>query len=231
MKAKKPSLRKKEPEKGGILQRFEQECVNAANASKIALFRLWVEAYFHPVETIEREKRNATFFEMEANVFFSSLVYAIAYALYAIAILQTLGFMMPSANRPGLLDVLGAAVEGPVIALFTVPIAMGLLYLTARLLGGRGKYLEQSYGYVLVEGGIHLICAPLTVLSAMPCLGFVFSLAFLAVFAYGIYSQYRVVRHVHALSRNRAIATMVIFFAITAMATLLYVLYAMGWLR
>ena len=63
--------------------------------------------------------------------------------------------------------------------------------------------MTHTFGLSLIFGGMMVIGAPFVVLTVVPVLGTLFSLALAIVMIWGFYSQYRLIKEVHGLSTAR----------------------------
>ncbi|MCX6770115.1 MAG: YIP1 family protein [Candidatus Micrarchaeota archaeon] len=191
-----------------IIAQFEGICMRVASAIPILLFKTWVSAYFHPVETLEKEKANISAMRVVKSAGLLGLI--IGVLVMIIIVISTL--MQGQATQ-----IIAAIIAGIIaIALYIVIVILGMFVMSliyfvfAKLFGGKGSYMPQTVGLTFVGCGTSLIRLPLTILGMVPCVGFVFSLISLPIAIYGFYSEYRVIKNVHGLSRNRAIATLLV---------------------
>jgi hypothetical protein len=133
-------------------------------------------------------------------------------AVVAIIVMAlVLAFAMPVIGVP--FTIAGAAVMlvmYPVMSVIGGYIISAIYFIVAKVLGGKGGFLEQTYCMALVSGGMVLMMVPFNVLQMLPIVGWIFGLLGLAVGLYGIISQYRMIRAVHSLSQLRAIVVLVV---------------------
>jgi len=205
----------------GAVRRIEEYAMGAAGSMGVPQFPAWITAYFHPYKAYGAEKGNANMGTSTVTLAMVGLVQAVV-AIVVMAL--ALSFALPAlAGMPitvaGAIFMLIAYPIGSVIFGF---IASLVYYIVAMVLGGKGSFWEQTYGMALVSGGIALLMAPFSVLQVIPAVGWIFSLAGLAIAIYGIVSQYRMIRAVHSLSQLRAIVVLLVP-AILIMAFVLFV--------
>jgi hypothetical protein len=189
---------------------IEGICMNYASMLALPQFKTWASAYFHPEETFDAEKKNATLGNIAANAFIIGLISSVVGFIVNVASSLTATIISP---RFSSLDIAMAAVvmvAGIILTPIGVFISSGIYFVIAKILGGKGGYMAQTLGIVLVSGGIVLLAAPLNLLSAIPCLGFAFALAGAAVALYGLYSQWKMIKKVHEMSGLRAAAVILI---------------------
>ena len=126
----------------------------------------------------------------------------------------------------GLLDAItvGATIGATILKVILLPILffieVSLQYALARIFGGRGHYVEHSFSMLLYQ-------VPLTLIGSIIIAVFVImhfsSLLYSPIismifFIYGIYINIFAVMGVHAINRGKAVATVVIPYAIGALA-------------
>ncbi|HLC69189.1 MAG TPA: YIP1 family protein [Candidatus Bilamarchaeaceae archaeon] len=88
----------------------------------------------------------------------------------------------------------------PIIMIFWAFIQTGVMWVLAKILGGKGSFTSQLYHFSIVGGGLTLITS---LLSLIPCLG---GLIAMVLGFYYLYPVYLVYKGVHQLSSGRAIA-------------------------
>lgn len=92
---------------------------------------------------------------------------------------------------------------GGVIGFYT---GSGLNYLGARIFGGDGSFVTQTYLQSLAAVPIGVVTSVLSVLSSIPYLGCIFGLASLVVGVYSIVLSVRAIKVAHHLTTGRAVA-------------------------
>jgi len=122
-----------------------------------SLIRAWKNAVFNPVETFKSEKEFAT---LKRGIL-TSLFPAIALIL----VLFLLGSF--SVFLPAPFSILGMLLGGAgLLLLLSIPTALiqslistGIVFVIARLLGGKGRFVEQYYLFYLPMPSLSLIFA------------------------------------------------------------------------
>jgi hypothetical protein len=205
------AVKKKTAAAGGDgLGRVEEIANGAYGALNFEPFVKWLDAYFHPYQSYEKEKKNADFGSATTTFAYIGLVNAvIAIVVMALVLALALPFVGISLTIAGAIMLLVAYPIASVIVGFMVSL---LYFVIAKVVGGKGGYMEQTYAMALVSGGVTLMILPFNVLQIVPLVGGIFGLAGLAVALYGIVSQYRMIRAVHSLSQLRAIIVLLVPF-------------------
>jgi hypothetical protein len=105
----------------------------------------------------------------------------------------------------------GGALGGAIFGLIGFLISSGIYYLAARLLGGRGDFVVQSYLLSLVYGPLGLIYAiifPFTLLSAAnPVLGLIPNLLMIPIGILGLIMFVRALKSAHGYGTGAALGT------------------------
>ena len=108
----------------------------------------------------------------------------------------------------------GGAVGGAVAGLISFIIYSGLYYLFARILGGRGEFVVQSYLLSLVYAPFTLvfgIFSPLTLLGTVdPVLGIIPALIFIPVAILALIMTVRILKSAHGYSTGAALGTLLL---------------------
>jgi hypothetical protein len=100
--------------------------------------------------------------------------------------------------------------------------AMGLIFLMAKLLGGQGTFLAQSYASVLVQAPLGALAS---ILSVIPYVG----ILALVVFIYAFILQIYAVRAAHHVSGGRAVAIVLLpTIVLIVLGILLVTVFAVG---
>ncbi|MFA6214455.1 MAG: Yip1 family protein [Candidatus Micrarchaeia archaeon] len=199
---------------GDSLAQVEEIANNAAGALKVAQFKAWLYSYFHPYQACEKEKKGASLSGSASTFALTGIVNAVA---MIIATLILAAFTM-FAGLPMLIGAFAALVIYPILSVVGGFIMSAIYYVVAKVLGGKGGFMEQTYCMALVSGGTVLMMAPFSILQALPVIGGLFGLLVMAVGIYGLISQYRTVRAVHSLSQLRAIVVIVVPLILLALA-------------
>jgi len=213
------------------------------NIKKIPYDRLpvWKEMLFNPLQTIKNETKNASLVRGAKDVAVSSLAYFIIVSLYmAVYMGLMFGLMLIPlvlTNKGGLgacLAPLAIAVL-IVIAIFIALVVLtvigwlvhtGIEYAIARLLGGNGEYTVHAYLGALSNSAILTAFVPLMALYLIPCLvicvGVIVQPVMMALGLYSIYIRYLIVKQVHNLTRNKAIAVVLIPIIVDAALVIIF---------
>ncbi|MCX6773966.1 MAG: Yip1 family protein [Candidatus Micrarchaeota archaeon] len=139
-----------------------------------------------------------------------------------------------------ILSSLGTAL--PIIAIIwiggivAVPIAVFLgqflgtlaIFIFAMLLGGKGSFSKMMGIYGSIAGAITLLNLPLTLLSFIPCIGYLFSFILIIVSIYQLYLIYRLNVHLHGLNKTNSILAILIPYVIISLIILIIVFILLG---
>jgi len=154
------------------------------------IFSLWKNAVMNPKETFVKEKANA-------SVGIGILYYFIAFLISGL--LGMLGLFInigTAITVTGAGVVIGAAIVGSILTI----IGQGILFIIAKLLGGKGTIIQQYY---LVA----LYAAPLTILSSVISLIPLVGLLSLLIGLYELYLLLLVLTEVHQYGMGKAALT------------------------
>jgi len=171
-------------------------------------FSLWVDAFLKPKETFQKEKANASIKEGALNILTASFIISVLLSI-VVAILGSVG-----ASFMGLSTVegFGGGVVGLIIIIFILFvvgelvgsfISVGIIWLTALLLGGKGSFTQQYYLS-------SLFTAPLLVLLIINIIPLIGGLLTLIAALYSIYLLYLVVKEVHGLSTGKTVLSILL---------------------
>lgn len=176
--------------------------------------KTWISAYFRPVGVFKAEKKKAEGKEIAKILLLAGLVSGLAWGIVslikAIFDLHAGAGAMGSGIESGILAFIASLIIYPLAYLFSGFVDSAIFYIFAKIFGGKGGYMDQTFGLSLIFGGMMVIGAPFVVLTVVPVLGTLFSLALAIVMIWGFYSQYRLIKEVHGLSTARAAATIII---------------------
>ena len=188
------------------LQPVEAFAQGIVSAVPIRQFKDWISAYFHPAEALSAQADKGV-----AAIAIHLALIGLIGALMGLISLAVLMLYAPSLLSTSLLIAIPIMVIGyPIAAVILGFVASAVYLVFAKILGGKGGFLEQAYGMALVSGGTLLLALPFQLLGMIPLIGALFSLVVLAIELYGLYSQYRVIKTVHSLSSLRAVAVLVL---------------------
>jgi len=96
------------------------------------------------------------------------------------------------------LEIIIVIILAPILILIWTFLATGVMWLLAKVLGGKGTFAEQYYHFAIVGGGMSIITS---ILSIIDCLGLIEILASL----YFLYPTYLIYKSVHKLSSTRSV--------------------------
>jgi len=99
----------------------------------------------------------------------------------------------------------GGIVAVPVIILISKFLGTLALFIFSKLLGGKGSFGKMMGIYGSIAGAIVLINLPFTLLSFIPCIGYLFQFVGMAISVYQLYLIYKLNVHLHGLSTKNAI--------------------------
>ena len=202
------------------------------NIKKIPYSRLqvWKDLLFEPLPTIKSESKNASLMRGAKDIAVADLAYTIIVALYMAGYM---GFFFALALIPALsmggAGGLGACIVPAVIGVLIVIAGIialvlfgvigwlftsGVEFLLAKLLGGNGEFKVHAYLEALQSAGMMTALVPFMALYLIPCfllcIGIIAQPFMIALSIYNLYVRYLIVKQVHNLTRNKAIATVLI---------------------
>lgn len=223
-----------------IAERLEGYSMSAASRIGYGRLFVWKDLLFHPDETLEREIGNASIGRGAKDVFISAyvlfLMEFVMVGILAGAVALMLVLLFSGGSLPGLesilsLAALAAGILAAVVigsAIFAGSSVLGQLFWTglelaiARLVGGKGEYAQHFYLNAIAASAGYMAVIPLTLLSLVPCLGYVFSMISVGLAAYLLYIKYKAIRLVHGIGQKEAI-----FVAIAPSAVLVVLFVAL----
>jgi len=184
----------------GPLGSIENMVMPIALAIPVSQVKTWLSAYFHPVETFDSNKKDATLGGVVVHMALVGVLVAVATLLSSVASLN-IGAAAVSAVL---------LIAYPIIFVIGGLIGSALLFVLAKILGGKGGFMEQTLGIVLLTGGYYALGFPFIVLSGIPLLGFFFGLVTLLLSLYNLYNEYLMVKRIHQFSSMRAVLFIVL---------------------
>ena len=221
----------------GFAGKFERVANAAASPLPSPRIRLWLAGFFHPEETYEKTEKNATLMGIAINLLIFYFAYFLIFFLFMLAFTSSLSANdlaeMGLRQTPDIPQIaLVSLVVDPFVSTFLALAQFALVFLAARMLGGKGTYVKQANSMSLV------LCGSSAILLALVCIAFViftpsFALrdsAFLgtvvsiitaianvpilllcmAILLYSVYAHYLVVKKAHGLTAARAAGAMAI---------------------
>lgn len=235
------------PTKPSMVERFEAISMMAAAKLHLPFMQTWLSAYFHPAETCEKERQKASIKNTVTTLLvfyfaFAALFFILAALSYSVAGASQLSSGSKTAFNP--FDyILQVLVLGPISDTAFMFVALFLLFISSKIMGGRATFSQQSYAISLVFCGgmsIAVVFASFAFAALMltslfagfslinmlaMVIGPLFALAFLplvlASLLYGIYSYYRMIKCVHKLSGIRAAGALACTVALIILLNLL----------
>ncbi|MCX8197616.1 MAG: YIP1 family protein [Candidatus Micrarchaeota archaeon] len=169
----------------------------------------WITAFFRPEAVFKIEAENATALGAAKNF--------VAYGLLTGAAIGVAGFTISalSGDMSGALSALTSVVLFPVSVFVVGFILSAILFAFAKIVGGKGKFSQQTYVLSLLIGGSALLQLPFQVLALLPLIGIIFNIPILLISVYSMYSQYKLIKEAHQLSSLKAafvvVAPLIIF--------------------
>lgn len=203
---------------------------------------LWKEMLFRPRQTIKNEMGNASLAIGAKDIALASLAYLVIIALIMAEYMGIfIGLMLIPILASGVSSGLGGCIVSLVIVVLiaiAVIIAFiifsiigwlfyaGIEFLLARVFGGKGEYRVHAYLESILNAATLTAMVPFMALYIIPC--FIFCNAIIqpfmmAVGLYTMYVRYLIVKQVHNLDRNRAVA--VVFIPLVFFVVLLLIFY------
>jgi len=219
-------------------QKFEQVVNTAAVPLPSPRIKLWLAGFFHPEETYEKVEKDATLVGLAGNLIIFYIASSFVLFLIALALISILSpeDMMQYMGLQQSPDIAAIAIDSlilsPIVITFFAMFAFALVFLSARMLGGKGTYVKQANSMTLVLCGnntlllvlmclVRIISLPSFLLRDAAFTGTIVSIATaivnipvlllcLAVFLYSIYAYYLVIKKAHNLSMWRTIGVILI---------------------
>ena len=190
---------------------------------------LWKDMLFRPDQTIKGEMKNASLATGAKDIAVASLanlaVIALFMAEYAgIFVGMMLIPLLATSGSAGLgacmlplgiavLVILATVVAFVIASIISWLFYAGVEFVIARLLGGKGEYNVHAYLESILNAALMAAMLPVMALYIIPCFLFCNAIVqpFIMVLSfYTIYVRYRIVKQVHGLERNKAIAVVLI---------------------
>src|SRR3989344_748248 len=196
----------------GILSPIENLYMAVVSAIPLKQMKVWVSAYFHPVDAYNQNKKDANFG-------------AVAVHLILIVLLGWVASVLQAAFEPNSLA-LSSRLNGIIFSLVYLLIAGFIVsaacWVIAKVLGGKGGFMEQTLALALLYGGYTVISFPFAVIGGG--IGFAFG-AIAALIA--LYNLYVMIKEVHSLSSGRAVIVALLPIIIAVLIVML-VIAALG---
>ena len=174
--------------------------------------RAWTYAYFHPIDAYNQSKKDANFGAVAVHLILIALLGWVASVLQAAFESNSLAF---SSRLNGIIFSL-------VYLLIAGFIVSAACWVIAKVLGGKGGFMEQTLALALIYGGYTVIAFPFAVIGGG--IGFAFG-AIAALIA--LYNLYVMIKEVHSLSSGRAVIVALLPIIIAVLIVML-VIAALG---
>lgn len=227
-KEKKPGLMDTVREK---FAQFESIFLGTASKHNLPFLKGWFLAYFHPAETCESELKNASLKSAAINLLVFYFAFSAMFFVFASLSYYFAGGAQALSGKQAQFNPLSLApqilVLEPVLNTVFMFVSLSLLFISAKLMGGKATFQAQSYLVSLSFCGIMAIASAFTLLAFAallitslfsgfsiidtlalligPLISLFFFLLLLGSFIYGLYSFYRVVKAAHRLSGVRTV--------------------------
>src|SRR3989344_5554314 len=174
----------------------------------------WIAVIRNPKETLAAEKSSSSISQGIAHLALAGaivgLLMGVAIWLVSIGISRSFGTLF-SGNEIGIAMGLMYAIMGlvlvPIITIFSAFINNGIIYLSAKLLSGKGTFAEQFYLHSLVQSPFQLIIAASYVFILVPIVGFLVLMPLILILGLAaLYYQVLAVAEAHQVSTGRGLA-------------------------
>ncbi|MCX8175035.1 MAG: YIP1 family protein [Candidatus Micrarchaeota archaeon] len=186
----------------------ERIYMQVASAIPIPQPRAWVYTFFHPLEGYSQNKKEASAVPIAIHLVLAGLLSFLASFLMGLFGLNPLAFGI---------RLLGIALV-PLFYLVGGFIASAIHWILAKILGGKGSFMEQTLALSLILGGYALVAFPFTVLSGIPCIGILFWLVIVLISLYSIYCFYLLIKEVHGISDIKALVVVLLPLVVAILA-------------
>lgn len=167
-------------------------------------FLKWRDALTKPKETFKKEKKNASLSEALKNIGLAGLIAGVIQAIAVLAL---------SASLFSVVFAAASIILMPIVSIVAMFIGSGVLYLLAKVFGGKGDFNTQTYLFSLYQAPIILIAS---LVSFIPFAG---TIIVFVIELYALYLLTFALKETHNYSTGRAVATwlvpMVILIVIT----------------
>jgi len=98
----------------------------------------------------------------------------------------------------------------PVAIFIAQLISTLVLFISAKLFGGKGGFGKMMGMYGTIAGAVMLLNLPLALLSFIPCIGYLFQIIGSLLLVYQLYLLYKLNVHLHGLSTTKAVLAIVL---------------------
>jgi hypothetical protein len=181
---------------GSPLGPIEPAVMGIISAIPVPQLKIWAAAYFRPAETFDSQRASICSNKLGVELAMMSLIPFIVAFLAMLAALQ---------QSPNILLAFAVLLVVSVLSfVLGFVIVSVLLFILAKILGGKAPFYEHSYALALVAGGYYVMAFPFYLLNLIPLVGGIFGFAILLIGLYDIYNFFVMMRHAHQLSSARA---------------------------
>lgn len=117
---------------------------------------------------------------------------------------------LPQGASGGLITAICGAPIGALISVVMFAIVVGVVQLIAKMFGGRGTFDQLAYAIAAIVAPFYLVSSALTLLSAIPAVGFCFGLLGLLAGLYVLVLEVMAVKGVNQFGWGQAIASLLL---------------------
>ncbi len=185
---------------GGPLDSIEGPVMGVVSSVPVPQLKTWMYAYFHPMDAFGENKKEAELMPIAVHL---ALIGVLAWVASFLASLLSGNLLVAMVSLIGI-------ILTPIMMILGGFIGSLIIYVIAKILGGKGGFMDQTLALTLVMGGYVTLAFPFNVLGGIPFLGWIFGLVVMLIGLYNIYNEYLVVKGVHQLSTGRAVAVVLI---------------------
>jgi len=178
----------------GFLAPVEQMVMPVASTIPVQQVKTWLAAYFHPMETYEANKKDSNAGSVAVHL---ALIGVLSWLVSLVAVV--LGF-----NFGGLIVMVPGIIIFPIIMVVAGFIGSIILFVLAKIFGGKGGFMEQTLALALIFGGATALAAPFNALSGLPLVGGLIALVGTVIAIYNFYNEYLIIKGIHQLSSMKA---------------------------
>ena len=155
-------------------------------------FQKWFQALIHPKETFTKEEDNASLGRVILHVGIAGFIGGLVYII--------------TTDLPFLLKLIYLILV-PIFSIIFCMIGSAIYLLSAKLLGGKGYYITQTYLFALYSAPLAVIMSIIAAISfAVP----IVNLLNVLVGIYGLYLLILALKEIHNYSTSRAIVTWIV---------------------
>lgn len=168
------------------------------------LYEIWKNVLINPAGTFKAQAKKADYAEAVKHVGIAGIIQGILTGILLMmglsAVGGILGYGMLGASI-GIMSIVLLAILVPISAIIGLFIGSGILYIIAKILGGKGDYQTQTYLMAIYMAPIGIISG---VLGMIPLAGIVIALI---AMIYAIYLLTLSLKETHKYSTGKAVLT------------------------